>query len=296
MYKSHLFLTGKPHILLRHQSPGAMYRKLASIFSAQAQQSCAAECEEPCFPADPGSVTPHTHHVLVRLGPREAWVENVDTSPLIAGINGALSQHKATINGKIKVTAFDYISGHEIFSNQDKEVLILGKSTNAWLTNVDGGDDAVASTVLSNLGVPLDERTSHKLRSIPKYVLLVCCHMGRDVRCGRRGSALAENLVRAAEKLKIAENDIQVLASSHIGGHKYAANIAVYGRNRSSGHWFGGLSPADAEDFLAALNSLGDEEEALGSKTLRKWWRGCIGLGKDEQIDTFNRMKDIEDL
>jgi hypothetical protein len=47
---------------------------------------------------------------------------------------------------------------------------------------------------------------------------------------------------------------IQVLRSSHVGGHVYAGNVLVFSRVQLyHGDWFGGINPGNAAQFLDAL-------------------------------------------
>lgn len=136
--------------------------------------------------------------------------------------------------------------------------------------------------------------------AVPDLTLLVCCHAARDSRCGAVGPPLVAALRRLARHAGV-EGHVQVLATSHVGGHKvrrrrrwrggrlrllgagaaitqvapaptpppctvlqYAGNVLVYGgRHPCDGDWFGGVSAANAAAFLDALLSV--EVSALAS-------------------------------
>lgn len=128
-----------------------------------------------------------------------------------------------------------------------------------------------------------------------KLTLLVCCHGAKDGRCGARGPPLAHTLTSLVKERHL--DQVQVLATSHIGGHQYAGNVVVYcPMHPSDGDWFGGLdashanaSASDAEEFLGALLEAevgvdgGAEDERL-----RRWWRGRMGLDGEEQVELFD--------
>lgn len=66
---------------------------------------------------------------------------------------------------------------------------------------------------------------------------------------------------------------ISVLATSHIGGHKYAGNVIAYSAmHPCDGDWFGGVNASNAAEFLDAL--LGVEV----SLALRWGVRWCLGM------------------
>ena len=149
--------------------------------------------------------------------------------------------------------------------------------------------------------------------------LLVCCHTARDARCGTLGPPLATALARAVRQRGLQQH-VQVLATSHVGGHKYAGNVVVYGAvsglpqqpecaaaayfrvtvsphqpcmsairspadaglqvHPCDGDWFGGVSEAGAEAFLDAL--LGVEVGCAGAGRaccLMAVWRPLLGAG-----------------
>lgn len=55
-----------------------------------------------------------------------------------------------------------------------------------------------------------------------------------------------------------------VLGCSHVGGHKFAGNVIVYGPQ--GGHWYGRVKPCHAEQIV--------ETHILGGKVLKELWRG----------------------
>lgn len=101
-----------------------------------------------------------------------------------------------------------------------------------------------------------------------KSSILVCTHSERDCRCGERGTRFHQSLVK--NKL----DSVEIIKTSHIGGHKHAPNVIVY----PSGDWFG-LNGAEE------LERRFDELLQAGSKS--DYWRGRIGLTKEQQVATY---------
>lgn len=308
----HLRLSIKRHYIVSshlysRQNKSLMFAKFRGYISG-AQDSPCDTCTDPCFPAEPGTVTPHNYHVLLRLpSPSNTspttwapdwWPETIDNHPAIVAINTALKTNADSIDGKVKVTAFDYIN--TTMQDQDGEgkgieMLVLSTTLAKHYSNL------TCSTASSALISQLTSNTNNNTaRDINELLLIVCCHTKRDARCGQRGPALAHKLHQVALKQGIKAT---VIASSHVGGHKYAANVLVHGlAGLSGGHWFGGLEEGDGEEFLKELNKViiikaevGGNERIVESSGLRKWWRGCVGLSKDEQRAKFE-LKEIENL
>jgi hypothetical protein len=280
---------------------------LKSIISRFASQNLdTVDCNEckACEIVTPGSVTPHDFHVLVRLNTPAAtsadrpahrwWPEKVDHHPAIQAVTKAILESKEALKGRhVKVTAFEYPA-----------------SSNVPPPAPDTFDILIFPAAISMAGVPLEKLGDIVVKSLTtlrtsdqKFVenetkinglaFLVCCHTARDARCGYLGPLLADKLGEMGE---------QVYISSHVGGHQYAGNVIVYGTKQpSAGTWFGGLSAAEVPEFLTALKALPLSGDPAADKVLRKWWRGRVGLTKEEQIKHFSRCTrrlaaDIEDL
>jgi hypothetical protein len=138
---------------------------------------------------------------------------------------------------------------------------------------------------------PLSILSSTKAGAVPEtgialpkdvYYMFVCTHMGLDQRCGLRGP----NIVKAIRKKAL--EGVHVFECSHLGGHKYAGNLVVYGLRYPSetacpptptlsyhGDWYGLIEEADVETLL---------DYVMNRKTLwKEKWRGSIGLSVERQ-------------
>jgi hypothetical protein len=154
-------------------------------------------------------------------------------------------------------------------------------------THMRGGPAAAAAAVLHALET--------RDMNAKKLYLFVCCHGSRDARCGVVGSALAKQLLSVI-KVRQLEDLIEVYSTSHIGGHKYAGNVIVYGGSHpADGDWYGGLHAAHAEVFLDSLLTMeigvdGGAEDPM----LREYWRGRMGLSKEEQRALWQAAGGVE--
>ncbi len=280
-----------------------------SLLRVRSQNLDTIDCDEckACEIVTPGSVTPHDFHVLVRLdapattpADRPAhkwWPEKVDHHPAIQAITKALSESKEALKGRhVKVTAFEYPASSNIpppLSADTHDVLIFPAAISVpGIHLAKLGDTIVHALTAVRTS---DQKPIEKESKIDGLAFLVCCHTARDSRCGYLGPLLAEKLGEMGE---------QVYISSHIGGHQYAGNVIVYGTKQPcAGTWFGGLSADQVPEFLTALKALPLSGDPAADKVLRKWWRGRVGLTKEEQVKHFNRctrrlaaLGDIEDL
>jgi hypothetical protein len=187
--------------------------------------------------------------------------------------------------GKVKVTAFDYLNAGSPASEDSLEMLVFPagiKCSGIQLSDL--GNAAVRALSSGDNGERLAGLT-----------VLVCCHQSRDAKCGALGPPLADILARLAEEHGLFGDGFRVFISSHVGGHKWAGNVIVYGDTPADGHWFGGLGVGTAPKFMAAL--LGAQGDPASDPGLRPFWRGLIGKTKDEQMQHFTAaVADIEDL
>ena len=129
-----------------------------------------------------------------------------------------------------------------------------------------------------------------------KVLLLVCCHGARDARCGTAGPALAAELARQVRLRGLADR-IDVFSTSHVGGHKYAGNVLVYGASHpADGDWFGSLHAENAAEFVdAVVGMVVGVDGGAEDPRLRRWWRGRMGLSKQEQLDLYAAGGALED-
>jgi Sucrase/ferredoxin-like len=135
-----------------------------------------------------------------------------------------------------------------------------------WLRR---GDAADAGSLCDQLaGLPDGEVPSFGVpETEPLY--LVCTHGRRDVCCARFGVPLARALSAA--------HPAQVWETTHVGGHRYAANLVLL----PHGLYYG---PVDQASATAAINAYGRGEIAPAR------YRGRAGQPQDEQRDAYQRM------
>ncbi|KAF9223129.1 hypothetical protein BS17DRAFT_734723 [Gyrodon lividus] len=122
--------------------------------------------------------------------------------------------------------------------------------------------------------------------------MYVCTHGSEDCRCGDTGGAVARAIRHELyRRTQINPSDpssrIKLAEVAHVGGHKYAANVLVY----PHGEWLGKVEPENVPEILDAIlerpvRPMNAEEMPISPSH----WRGRMGLGKEEQIELFNRL------
>ncbi|KAK9827965.1 hypothetical protein WJX81_002585 [Elliptochloris bilobata] len=282
--------------------PAALLR----VASTAARCSCAAVRE--LSPAAPGTVTPYNHHVFIRSAPPEDlappetsgrdglwWPSVVEKLPVFARAFLGVARHRAYIEGTVKVTAFEALGSRGLprLRPDECDLMLFPDGVEYRGLPVVAISDIVAAHVTE----PTEEHPDFEPPELPPgagqmqdhisgLCLFVCCHGSRDGRCGSLGEALARRLEAAAREAGLLGDPVRVFRCSHIGGHKYAANVCVYGpASPCDGDWFGGVRAADAPAFLQALLRTPIGSEGVpADPLLARHWRGRMGLSKDDQM------------
>ncbi|KAL4457869.1 hypothetical protein ABPG75_012734 [Micractinium tetrahymenae] len=283
---------------------------------------CAAEAAAKiAVPAQPGSVSEYHQHVLLQLPRPDGkngggsggsdgtwWPPVVEKEPAVVAAFAAVAKHEDMIGGTVKITAFNDVptSSRQPASSAPPlgscNLVAFPAGLRFDRLSLEQVGPAVAlATAINAQRLPLTQAErkalTDRMAPVPNLCLFVCCHAARDARCGAAGPPLAAALQRLVQERGLAQH-VQVFQTSHIGGHKYAGNVAVYGAmHPCDGDVFGGLGAGNAEAFLDAL--MGVElgvDGGAGDAALRPFWRGRMGLSKLEQRDLFEEGGAIEEL
>ncbi|MFN2383857.1 MAG: sucrase/ferredoxin-like family protein [Gemmatimonadota bacterium] len=180
-----------------------------------------------------GTVTPYHRHVFVCTGPA-AWPARLEEADgLLGRMARDVHARREGPGAWPKLSATDEPSagaGLDLLVFPDR-VRYHGVDESAW--------EAILQDQLEGAGVCPSARST----PLSGCHVFVCIHGARDERCGKCGPPLL-----AAFRDAVGEaGDVTVRATSHVGGHKYAANVLVY----PAGAWYGYATPADAPRILA---------------------------------------------
>ncbi|MDZ8136595.1 MAG: sucrase ferredoxin [Nostoc sp. DedQUE04] len=99
--------------------------------------------------------------------------------------------------------------------------------------------------------------------------LMVCTHAQVDLACGRFGTPIYRRLRK--EYAPASNGELRVWQTTHFGGHQFAPTLADFPQGCLWGH----LEPEMLDLLVLRDGSVSG---------LRKFYRGCVGLRKFEQI------------
>lgn len=195
-----------------------------------------------------GSVAPLDRHVIVCTGTgAESWPARLedDGASLLSRLSKAVSecnnQKPATERKlRIKITASDAASTLPGFT----DCIVYPEATLVRVHNNDSIATLAAALTVDPKQGPLTFPSSVPY---PHKLMLICSHMQRDKRCGKVGPLV----VSRAKEMINGEDDVRVMASSHIGGHEFAGTLIAYPR----GDWYGHVTTQRVPEILGALEA-----------------------------------------
>ncbi|CAN1193955.1 Altered inheritance of mitochondria protein 32 [Linum perenne] len=220
-----------------------------------------------------GTVHFYHRHVFLCYKNPSVWPTRIEASEfdrLPRLLSAAVTARKADM---LKETRLTICEGHDGTETSNGDVLIFPDMVRyRRLTHFDV--DTFVEEVLVKDGEWLPG-TPEKLHG--SYVF-VCSHSSRDRHCGVCGPVI---ITRFKEEVEVRglQAKVSVSACSHIGGHKYAGNIIIFGATVGggiSGHWYGYVSPDDVPILL--------EQHICRGEIVDSLWRGQMGLTEEDQI------------
>ncbi|ORX91054.1 hypothetical protein K493DRAFT_265009 [Basidiobolus meristosporus CBS 931.73] len=193
-------------------------------------------------------MSPYSAHFLASTGHSD-WPAKVEFTPNT--LTSLLS--KSTLQARKKQPTIPRV----INSNTDRpkteksahdalDTTELVVYPNNWLcSNVtENNISSLVNHVLLKEPVDFDS-VGIKVEPLKKQQILICGHGERDSRCGIVAPILKEAFERAKKTLGL-DDQVEVNLVSHIGGHKFAANVIVY----PAGIWYARVRPEHAQEIL----------------------------------------------
>ncbi|KAJ5154462.1 uncharacterized protein N7500_009901 [Penicillium coprophilum] len=202
-------------------------------------------------------------HVLVATGQsdwKEKNVENIKGS-LMESFDGAKSDH-----GHIKVSASNITRPEQPTtdnSDQGTTVLILPSFT--YVDSVTQTD--VPDLIARFIDHPIDHQNGNGTISPVNgmsarpceldYVILLCSHGRRDARCGITAPLIKREMERQLRPLGL-DRDADdsrpggagIFFVSHVGGHKFSANVLIYRKKDQQMIWLARVRPEHCEGIV----------------------------------------------
>ncbi|PRQ35112.1 putative thioredoxin-like ferredoxin [Rosa chinensis] len=219
-----------------------------------------------------GTVEFYQRHVFLCYKNPQVWpprIEAAEFDRLPRLLHAAVMARRVDMRKETRLTICE---GHDGTETSNGDVLIFPDMIRyRRLTHFDV--DTFVEEVLVKDGEWLPG-TPETLRG--SYIF-VCSHGSRDRRCGVCGPPLI-NRFREEIDLHGLQGKMSVRPCSHIGGHKYAGNVIIFGSNINkevTGHWYGYVAPEDVPQLL---------EQHIGRGEIVDWlWRGQMGLSEEQQ-------------
>ncbi|KAL4810102.1 Sucrase/ferredoxin-like-domain-containing protein [Aspergillus unguis] len=193
----------------------------------------------------------HTH-VLVATG-RTDWKEHVEkeSGSLMEAFHGASSKR-----GRMMVSASNLQPPEE--EGKGTTILLLPS-----FTFIDGINPPDVKEVISNyIDAPISQSQppTSALKSRPcehDYIILLCSHKRRDARCGITAPLIKRELERHLRPLGLQRDaddgrpgGAGIFFVSHVGGHKFSANVLIYRRKEQQMIWLARVKPEHCEGVV----------------------------------------------
>ncbi|XP_065862707.1 uncharacterized protein [Euphorbia lathyris] len=220
-----------------------------------------------------GTVEFYERHVFLCYKNPSVWpprIEAAEFDRLPRLLSAALLARKGDMKKETRLTICE---GHDGTETSNGDVLIFPDMVRyRRLTHFD------VDTFVEEVLVKDGEWLPGTPEALKGSYVFVCSHGSRDRRCGVCGPAIVTKFKEEIESHGL-QGKVSVSPCSHIGGHKYAGNVIIFGSSIDGvirGHWYGYVTP---EDILALLENHIEKGEIVD------WlWRGQMGLSEDEQI------------
>ncbi|KAL3482423.1 Sucrase/ferredoxin-like-domain-containing protein [Aspergillus californicus] len=201
----------------------------------------------------------HTH-VLVATG-KSDWKEKVENErgSLMEAFHDSHSKH-----GRMMVSASNLRSPEDDGTDSSSEgVTVLLLPSFKFVDSVKPSD--VPEVITHLIDTPLSQGPSKSITNTQfnqrpceyDYIVLLCSHKRRDARCGLTAPLIKRELERhlRPQGLYRDANDerpggVGIFFVSHVGGHKFSANVLVYRKQEQQMIWLARVKPEHCEGIV----------------------------------------------
>ncbi len=224
-----------------------------------------------------GSARPHVLHILIATGSKD-WSHSVtDSSSLAAAVDkwgGILGKKLA--GGTVKISASSISPPKSTFTEEfdklpakERPGVVLILPYMVKLENITPSNAAsVLTKVMENLN-EMKQKQSQKTPEMPniidgvtitkvkdKAIVLLCSHRTRDKRCGITAPLMKKEFdIHLRDNNLYRDSDdetpggVNVYFVSHIGGHKFSANVMIY-LDSGKSIWMARCTPRNAKPIV----------------------------------------------
>ncbi|KAI9370146.1 Sucrase/ferredoxin-like-domain-containing protein [Aspergillus egyptiacus] len=200
----------------------------------------------------------HTH-ILVATGQTD-WKEKVENErgSLMEAFHGSSSKH-----GRMMISASNLRAPNDdLDSNKDGTTILLLPS----FTFVDSVTPKNVPELIAHfIDTPILQASPESIPGAQfrhrhcqyDYVLLLCSHKRRDARCGLTAPLIKRELerhLRPQGLYRDADDErpggAGIFFISHVGGHKYSANVLIYRKKEQQMIWLARVRPEHCEGIV----------------------------------------------
>ena len=161
------------------------------------------------------------------------------------------------INKKIRFN--DDEKNYQVLSLPEWKIVTFDKDSIKEATELLNNENLISNSINPNIKITNFES---------EKILMVCGHNQRDRRCG----IMTNEIISKKDLKEVGKYDLGVV--SHIGGHKFAGNIAIYMKNKNDENeiktntiWFRHVTPEVLDLILKQLEE---------GKIIQEFYRGSI--------------------
>ncbi|XP_076897048.1 altered inheritance of mitochondria protein 32-like [Bidens hawaiensis] len=219
-----------------------------------------------------GTVDYSERYVFLCYKKPQVWpphIEAAEFDRLPRLLSAAIASRKIDMKKQTRLTMCE---GHDGTESSNGDILIFPDMIRyRRLTHFD------VDTFVEEVLVKEGEWLPGNPESLTGTFIFVCAHGSRDQRCGVRGPAVIARF-RTEIVSRGLQTKVSVRPCSHIGGHKYARNVIIFGSNdrgKVTGHWYGYVMPDDVPTLL--------EHHVEKGEFVDRLWRGQKRLSENNQ-------------
>ncbi|EEH50428.2 uncharacterized protein PADG_06507 [Paracoccidioides brasiliensis Pb18] len=207
-----------------------------------------------------GSIKPFVKHVLVATGKAD-WAEKVENEQgsrmMVSASNMSIDPERKDVAGQENATTVLVLP---LFTFVDS--VTVSKIPEFMDRFIDSPAAEVQYLPMND--AETNGQTPHphqqQLTTRPclrDHIILLCSHNRRDARCGISAPLIRRELERHLWQLCLYRDEddtrpdgVSIIFVSHVGGHKFAANVLVYRRKEEQMIWLARVTPKDCEGIV----------------------------------------------
>lgn len=206
-----------------------------------------------------GTVKYHRRHLFVCTEERD-WPARIETGGgLLQALSETLAAPAEGHSLAVKLTACQQGSG-----DRAGDLLLFPEQL-----RYRGVEEADLPALAEHLRRGNGTGASFHPLPLPGTHIFVCVHDRRDPRCGRCGPPLLEAFQEELPRHGL--HNVTLRPTSHVGGHRFAANVIIY----PGGDWYGRVLPRHVPELI--------DRHLKEGQILAHLWRGRLGLDPEQQ-------------